>query len=66
MRIEADKRFQRLLSNGNLMDSGDLPGGRHYAVWNDPFLKPCYLFAMVAGEASGDLLAGLQPGQWRR
>ncbi|HEX2800593.1 MAG TPA: M1 family aminopeptidase, partial [Phenylobacterium sp.] len=50
VRIEADKNFQRLLSNGNLEDSGDLPGGRHYAVWNDPFLKPCYLFALVAGE----------------
>ncbi|HEY9218404.1 MAG TPA: aminopeptidase N, partial [Phenylobacterium sp.] len=50
VRIEADKGFQRLLSNGNLMESGELPGGRHYAVWNDPFPKPCYLFALVAGE----------------
>ena len=50
VRIEADKSFHRLLSNGNLMESGELPGGRHYAVWNDPFLKPCYLFALVAGE----------------
>ena len=50
VRIEADNSFQRLLSNGNLMQSGDLPGGRHFAVWNDPFPKPCYLFALVAGE----------------
>ncbi|HEY0437866.1 MAG TPA: aminopeptidase N, partial [Phenylobacterium sp.] len=50
VRIEADKSFHRLLSNGNLMEAGDLPGGRHYAVWNDPFPKPCYLFALVAGE----------------
>jgi len=50
VRIEADKAFPHLLSNGNLIDKGELPGGRHYAVWNDPFPKPCYLFALVAGE----------------
>ncbi len=50
VRIEADKSFRRLLSNGNLVESGELPAGRHFAVWNDPFLKPCYLFALVAGE----------------
>ena len=51
VRMDADKAaYPRLLSNGNLMDSGDVPGGRHFAVWNDPFLKPCYLFALVAGE----------------
>jgi aminopeptidase N len=50
VRIEADKAFHRLLSNGNLMEAGELPGGRHFAVWNDPFPKPCYLFALVAGE----------------
>ena len=50
VRIEADKAFHHLLSNGNLMEAGELPGGRHFAVWNDPFLKPCYLFALVAGE----------------
>ncbi len=38
-----------LLSNGNLIDSGDLEGNKHYAVWHDPFKKPCYLFALVAG-----------------
>ena len=51
VRIEADKAaYPRLLSNGNLIESGELPGGRHFAVWNDPFPKPCYLFALVAGE----------------
>ena len=50
VRIDADKAaYPRLLSNGNLMDAGDLPGGRHFALWNDPFPKPCYLFALVAG-----------------
>jgi len=50
-RIEASKReYPVLLSNGNLIDRGDLPGGRHFAVWNDPFPKPCYLFALVAGD----------------
>ncbi len=50
VRVEADTAFHRLLSNGNRMDSGETPNGRHYAVWNDPFPKPCYLFALVAGE----------------
>ncbi|WP_033067453.1 aminopeptidase N [Thalassospira australica] len=39
-----------LLSNGNLIDSGDLADGRHFAVWEDPFPKPSYLFALVAGD----------------
>jgi len=38
-----------LLSNGNLVESGELDGGRHFAVWDDPFPKPSYLFALVAG-----------------
>ena len=51
VRVEADKAaYPRLLSNGNLMEADDLDGGRHFAVWNDPFPKPCYLFALVAGE----------------
>ena len=50
VRVEADTQFPRLLSNGNLIEAGELPGGRHFAVWNDPFPKPCYLFALVAGE----------------
>jgi aminopeptidase N len=39
-----------LLSNGNLIDEGELEAGRHYAVWHDPFPKPSYLFALVAGD----------------
>jgi aminopeptidase N len=39
-----------LLANGNLESRGDLPEGRHFAVWRDPFKKPCYLFALVAGD----------------
>jgi aminopeptidase N len=50
VRLEASKDQGRLLSNGNLVDAGDLPDGRHFAVWSDPFPKPCYLFALVAGE----------------
>ena len=51
VRMEADKAaYPRLLSNGNLIESGELEGGRHYARWRDPFPKPCYLFALVAGE----------------
>ena len=37
-----------LLSNGNLVEQGDLDNGRHFAKWHDPFPKPCYLFALVA------------------
>ena len=51
VRMEADRaRFPVLLSNGNLVSSGELPGDRHYAVWEDPFLKPSYLFALVAAD----------------
>lgn len=39
-----------LLSNGNLVAAGPLPNGRHYVEWQDPFPKPCYLFALVAGD----------------
>ncbi|XWS61753.1 hypothetical protein CRYUN_Cryun07bG0152700 [Craigia yunnanensis] len=50
-RIEADKSlYPVLLSNGNLIEQGALEGGKHYAVWEDPFKKPCYLFALVAGQ----------------
>ncbi|MBY6223368.1 aminopeptidase N [Ferrimonas balearica] len=50
-RIEADKAsYPFLLSNGNKIDSGDLDNGRHFAVWEDPFPKPSYLFALVAGD----------------
>jgi aminopeptidase N len=48
--ILADKQqYPVLLSNGNLTGSGDLPDGRHWARWEDPFQKPAYLFALVAG-----------------
>ena len=48
--IRADKeKYPVLLSNGNLVETGDLPNNRHYAVWDDPFRKPSYLFALVAG-----------------
>ena len=49
-RIEAPLKFPVLLANGNPVDEGRLEGGRHYAVWEDPFPKPSYLFAMVAGD----------------
>ncbi|MCI5223370.1 MAG: aminopeptidase N, partial [Candidatus Electrothrix sp. AR4] len=39
-----------LLSNGNLIEQGELPDGRRFATWNDPFPKPSYLFALVAGD----------------
>jgi aminopeptidase N len=50
-RIEAEKDEARvLLSNGNLVAQGDIPGtSRHFAVWHDPFPKPSYLFALVGG-----------------
>lgn len=53
-RIEAEKAAAPvLLSNGNLVASGDIEGtGRHFAVWRDPFPKPCYLFALVGGALS--------------
>jgi aminopeptidase N len=48
--LRADKsKFPVLLSNGNLVEQGDLGNGRHYAKWHDPFPKPSYLFALVAG-----------------
>ena len=49
--IEADHhRYPVLLSNGNLIADGEVDGGRHQAVWHDPFPKPAYLFALVAGD----------------
>jgi len=50
VRIEADKdTCPVLLSNGNLIDSGDLPNNRHFTVWDDPTPKAGHLFALVAG-----------------
>ncbi|MFV1996646.1 MAG: aminopeptidase N [Acidiferrobacterales bacterium] len=49
-RIVADKlKYPVLLSNGNLLKKGELENGRHWARWEDPFRKPSYLFALVAG-----------------
>ena len=50
VRLQADKsRYPVLLSNGNPVEQGDCEDNQHYAVWNDPFPKPSYLFALVAG-----------------
>lgn len=55
VRLTADKaRFPVLLSNGNMTGSGELDGGRHWAEWEDPFPKPCYLFALVAGDLAAN------------
>jgi aminopeptidase N len=49
--LRADRvRYPTLLSNGNLVASGGLADGRHFATWHDPFPKPTYLFALVAGD----------------
>ena len=49
--LRADKaKYPVLLSNGNLVAQGDLEDGRHFAKWVDPHKKPCYLFALVAGQ----------------
>ena len=51
VRLEADKAlYPVLLANGDRVGAGDLPDGRHWAEWKDPFPKPCYLFALVAGD----------------
>lgn len=51
VRVEADEEScPVLLSNGNKTGEGKLEGGRHFTTWHDPFPKPCYLFALVAGK----------------
>lgn len=51
VRLEADKtETPILLANGNLIETGELDGGRHFARWYDPFKKPSYLFALVGGD----------------
>lgn len=51
VRIEADKKlYPILLSNGNCIEKGDIGESRHFALWHDPFPKPSYLFALVAGD----------------
>jgi aminopeptidase N len=55
VRMIADKgAYPVLLSNGNRVGAGDLEGGRHWAEWDDPFPKPCYLFALVAGDLAAN------------
>ncbi|HZF96456.1 MAG TPA: aminopeptidase N [Allosphingosinicella sp.] len=50
VKLTAEKElYPVLLSNGDRVGGGDLEGGRHWAEWHDPFPKPCYLFALVAG-----------------
>ncbi len=50
-RIEADiKTYPVLLSNGNCIEKGKAANGNHFAIWQDPFPKPSYLFALVAGD----------------
>ena len=52
-RISANKEnYPVLLSNGNKEDCGETPDGRHWVIWHDPFKKPSYLFALVAGNLS--------------
>jgi aminopeptidase N len=48
--IADQKKYPFLLSNGNRVSSGEIHRGRHWVLWEDPFRKPCYLFAMVAGD----------------
>lgn len=51
--MEADKEhYPVLLSNGDLIEKGDIDGNRHWAIWEDPFYKPSYLFALVATDKS--------------
>ena len=51
VRLEADRdSCPLLLANGNPVESGELDGNRHFAVWSDPHPKPCYLFAVVGGD----------------
>lgn len=55
VRMTADKaRFPVLLANGDPVAQGDASDGRHWAEWHDPFPKPCYLFAMVAGDLAAN------------
>ncbi|MDQ3080377.1 MAG: aminopeptidase N, partial [Pseudomonadota bacterium] len=55
VRMSADKaRYPILLANGNLVASGEGDEGRHWAQWDDPFPKPSYLFALVAGDLAAN------------
>lgn len=51
VKIIGDKtQYPVMLSNGNCIESGHLNNNQHYAIWHDPTIKPCYLFALVAGD----------------
>jgi aminopeptidase N len=55
VRMIADKAaYPVLLSNGDPVGAGEMEGGRHWAEWDDPFPKPCYLFALVAGDLAAN------------
>lgn len=55
VRMTADKaRYPVLLANGDPVAAGDAEDGRHWAEWHDPFPKPCYLFALVAGDLAAN------------
>jgi aminopeptidase N len=57
-KVVAEKSlYPYLLANGNKTEEGDLANGYHFATWHDPFPKPCYLFALVAGQF--DLLSDI-------
>ncbi len=58
------ERYPLLLSNGHLVDSGEQDDGRHWCRWEDPFAKPCYIFAVVAGDF-GCLSDSYQTGSGR-
>eukprot|EP00983_Pelagomonas_calceolata_P108439 1159459-Pelagomonas_calceolata.AAC.5 len=58
------RSYPVLLSNGNLKSQGDLEGGRHFALWEDPFPKPCYLFALVSGVLEAELQSCVEVREW--
>ena len=51
--MSAQAQYPVLLSNGNEVGQGEAEGGRHWASFEDPFRKPSYLFALVAGNLEG-------------
>ena len=55
VKMTADRaHFPVLLANGDPVASGEAPDGKHWAEWHDPFPKPCYLFALVAGDLAAN------------
>jgi aminopeptidase N len=67
-KIIADKTlYPFLLSNGNRVGEGELENGRHWVQWQDPFPKPCYLFALVAGTSTCCAIPSkrAQAAKWR-